>query len=186
MYIIRNSVRLISSRANKVFCMVQNMTLLLLTCLLLSCSAAENRIVSRHEIFAVNHQISEIEANITDENRCDSERKMSRLLESVCTNCFDGWGMTSYSIDEVRADCVPSKLPPECLEEPRWIAQKSSSCGTCGITYSAVNVQEFFLPRKPSEDISHLMKPISCEEFYQDLAKKKKYCGNCLKIVESN
>lgn len=156
------------------------LTLLLAATFLISCSSAEEKFIPREKRFEVYRQASEIRSNITDKNRCDSEREISRLLQTVCNDCFDGWGMISYSIDEEQADCVPSKLPRECLEEPRWIARETATCGTCGITYSA-----FEGPWRAG-DVSNMIKPISCEHFYRNLEKKKKFCGNCLKIKKTN
>lgn len=153
--------------------------LIVVSSLFLSCESGKTKLVPREKIFAVHQQISEIGKGMNDENRCDSEREITRLLKTVCSNCFDGWGMTSYSFDEKRKGCDRATVAPQCLAEPYWIARSFSNCGDCGITYMAV--------KKPIDSFGkpfpeNLFKSISCESFYEALNKKKKFCGNCLRV----
>lgn len=157
---------------------------------LLSCSSVsihrQEESISREEKFASyesrRDRIHEIWSKTTDENRCDSEREVSRLLRLGCDDCFDGWGILSYTVDESLEGCRPSELPPECLEEPDWIGRNFSTCSPCGITYRAVRDGEKTLANwNASEEPFMGLEFISCEEFYEVVEKKKKYCGFCLK-----
>ncbi len=146
-------------------------------------SGQKPRMVPREEIFAASAKIAELHKGINDENRCVREREMNRLYESVCSDCYDGWGLQSHSFDEKKPGCDIETVDTRCIEEPWWIGRKVSSCGTCGISYSAASRPTGDTFKAPFDDY---FRPLTCEEYYTAKKKKEKYCGKCLRIGAVN
>src|SRR5688572_21202969 len=136
----------------------------------------------REELIATLDEVSALEQSATDSNRCEINAKIDKKLREVCTECIDGWGLTSYSSQQCNGTGDSHAESAGCFQDPEWIAIKHSYCGHCGLAYyksTGMNLEE----GKSFED---LIEVITCDEFYALLARKEKNCGSCIVKKRSN